>query len=413
MTFDVDESSARILLPSTRELAARLASERQQETAEEMFAFIATALPAMWQDETLTRLARGTCLAMVELMLAMMEHGIPADRAEPPVVAVEYACLIADRGLPIGDLLRAYRLGHAYFARILTDTITDLARDPAELAAAVRETERFLFALVDTISSRIGAVYIEECQRLDSRTASQRRDVVHALLEGETSDVRRAEQALGHRLTGPQLAFICWSDADPSALPHAATRLQEIFNAPRPILIPEADGALSGWFDLSRHPMPTDALNRARVRGVHIALGPVMPGIDGFRRSRAAAERVRRLITLSRKSPPTVTEWAQVALADTLSVDLEAARELVRHELKGLNRAGDDLDALRQTARAFVVAGFSCGAVASNLHIHRNTALQRVRKAEQLRGRPLTERPAELLAALSLVDAIGSLLLEP
>jgi len=53
------------------------------------------------------------------------------------------------------------------------------------------------------------------------------------------------------------------------------------------------------------------------------------------------------------------------------------------------------------------VSGFSYAAAASSLHIHRNTALQRVKKAEALRGRPFNERPAELLAALALVDAIG------
>jgi DNA-binding PucR family transcriptional regulator len=59
-----------------------------------------------------------------------------------------------------------------------------------------------------------------------------------------------------------------------------------------------------------------------------------------------------------------------------------------------------------------VVSGFSYAAAASSLHIHRNTALQRVKKAEELRERPLTERPAELLAALALVDAIGPALLD-
>jgi len=94
-------------------------------------------------------------------------------------------------------------------------------------------------------------------------------------------------------------------------------------------------------------------------------------------------------------------------LVDALSADLDAARELVRNELRALNRPGDHIEMLRLTARAFVVSGFSYAAAASSLHIHRNTALQRVKKAEALRGRPFNERPAELLAALALVDAIG------
>lgn len=414
MITPVEESHLSIVLPSTRALAGRLAAERQQEMADEMFAFIASALPTMRQDEPLTRLARGTCLSIVELMLAMMEHAIPVDRAEPPVVAAEYACLLADRGFPLGDLLRAYRLGHAYFARTITDAITDLERDPAELASAVRETERYLFALVDLVSSKIGAVYNDQCQRIHSRTASQRRGVVRALLDGDDGDIRRAEHSLGHRLTGPQLAFVCWTDGDAAALQQAVAAMQEVLNAPRPVLLPVEDLTLSGWFDMSRVEQPrVELLNRAAGTTVHVALGPVLPGLSGFRRSREAAERVRRVVSLSRKPPPTVTEWDDVALVDALSADLDAARELVRHELRALNRTGDEIEMLRHTAQAFVASGFSYAAVASSLHIHRNTALQRVKRAEKLRGRPFTDRPAELLAALALVDALGSELLDP
>jgi hypothetical protein len=411
-----DESDPSVVLPSTRALAGRMAAERQQPIADEMYDFIAAALPGMRQDDALTRLAKGTCLSMVELLLAMMEHGIPASRAEPPVVAVEYACLIADRGLPLGDLLRAYRLGHASFARIMTDAIAELELDPAELAGAVRESERLVFAVVDVVSSRIGAIYLEECQRLNSRTASQRRDVVRALLDGDKVDVRQAEQSLGHRLTGPQLAFICWSESETAALQQAATALQDVLDAPRPVLLPVDDLVLSGWFDMSRGRRPHMATLAQKLAAVaplaHVALGPVLPGVSGFRRSREGAERVRRVVTLSGRPAPTLTEWPTIALVDALSADLDAARALVRNELEALSRTGEDVEMLRHTAQAFVVSGFSYAAVATRLHIHRNTALQRVKKAQELRGRPLTERPAELLAALALVDHIGSAVLD-
>ena len=412
----VDEQSSPVIkLPSVRALAATLAAEQQQEYADEMFSFIASALPTLRHDEPLTRLARGTCVGMVELMLAMMEHAIPADRAEPPVVAVEYACLVAERGLPLGELLRSFRLGHACFGQILTDAIMALEQDPAELANAVRESERFSFAVVDVVSSGIGAVYVEHCQRLNGRTASQRRDVVRALLDNESIDIARAEQSLGHRLTGPQLAFICWSDGDSAALQRAVNAMQEVLNAPRPVLLTMDGCAVAGWFDISRGELLVDELaaaTSAAAPAAHIALGPVLPSVSGFRRSREGAERVRRVVSLSGRQAPTLTEWADVALVDALSADLDAARALVRNELKALNRAGDDMEMLRHTAQAFVASGFSYAAVASSQHIHRNTALQRVKRAQELRGRPLTERPAELLAALALVDAVGSALID-
>ena len=424
MISDGENPNPSIVLPAIRAMAARWAAERQQEIADEMLEYITSSIPAVREDATLTHLAKGTCLAMVELMLTMMEHAIPGDRAEPPVVAIEYARLIAERGLALEDLLRSYRLGHACFARIWADAVMELDEDPADLARAVWANERFLFALVDVVSSRIGAVYIEERQRLHGRAASKRRDVVRALLDGDDVDVTRAEQSLGHSLTGPQLAFICWSDGDNSgdnvgddggdatAMQHAVTVLREMLNAPRPLLLPSDDCAISGWFDMSRGARPrikmlTEAVATAAPEA-HVALGPVLSGLSGFRRSRTGAERVRRVISLSARQPPTLTEWTNIALVDALSVDLDAARELVRGELRALDRAGDHVEMLRETAQAFVVSGFSYAAVASRLHIHRNTALQRVKKAEAMRGRPLTERPAELLAALALIDTFGS-----
>jgi DNA-binding PucR family transcriptional regulator len=416
MMTDAEKSNTAIELPSVAALAVRLGSERQQAMADEMFDDVASGISAIIEDEPLTRLARGTCLAVVELVLAMIEHGIAADHAEAPVVAVEYARLIADRGIALEDLLRSYRLGHACITRILADEIMELTRDPAELVRGVRETERFLFTFVDVVSSKVSAAYLDQRQRIHSRTASTRRDVVRALLDGDDVDITRVEQSLGHSLTGPQLAFICWSDGDTAALQHAAAAMQEVLNAPRPVLLPSDDCALSGWFDLSRG-------GRARIEVLakaaggaaptaHVALGPILPGLKGFRRSRRGAERVRRVVSLSAVPPPTLTEWSSIALVDALSADLEAARELVCTELRALSRGGDHIAILRHTAQAFVVSGFSYAAVASSQHIHRNTALQRVRKAEALRGRPLTERPAELLAALALVDAMGPALLE-
>jgi hypothetical protein len=413
---DLETSNPAIELLSIRTLVAGWDAEKQQAIADEMMDYVGSGISSMIEDEQLTRLAKGTCLAIVELILAMIEHAIPADRAEPPVVAMEYARLMADRGLSLEDVLRSYRLGHACITRIMTDAIMELIRDPAELVRGVQETERFLFAFVDVVSSKVGAAFIDQRQRVHSRTASMRRDVVRALLDGYDVDITRVEQSLGHNLTGPQLAFICWSDSDSAALHRAPTAMQEALQVPRPVLLHSDDCTLSGWFDLSRGKrVQIETLANAAAAAAptsHIALGPILPGLNGFRRSRAGAERVRRVVTLAATPPPTLTEWTNIALVDALSADLDAARELVRTELRALNRAGEHIETLRRTAQAFVVSGFSYAAAASSLHIHRNTALQRVKKAEELRERPLTERPAELLAALALVDAIGPALLD-
>src|SRR4029453_4714339 len=98
---------------------------------------------------------------------------------------------------------------------------------------------------------------------------------------------------------------------------------------------------------------------RTAAPQAHVALGVTLPGLNGFRRSRACAERTRRVIVLAANAPPTLTEWKTIALVDALCADLDAARELARVELRGLARGGDHLEMLRRTAHAFVVSGLS------------------------------------------------------
>lgn len=68
-------------------------------------------------------------------------------------------------------------------------------------------------------------------------------------------------------------------------------------------------------------------------------------------------------------------------------------------------------DSVVERARAAILAVVSpqggLAAAARELGIHRNTVLQRVRRGEELRGRPVTERAAELHAALLLAAVLG------
>lgn len=405
-----------ISLSWLRELAGKWSAEQREAIADGMFEHVGSDITPIVDDELLASLARGTASAIVDLAVSMIAKGIPSKRAEPPVVATEYARLMADRALPLEDLLRSYRLGHAFLGRALADAVMALDLDPRERLDGVRAVEQFMFVFVDVISSKVGAVYLEHRRRLHRRSTMLRSDLVRAILKGDEVDVSRAERALGHSLTQLQIAFLCWNDGDSSALEHAAAAMHEALNTPRPLLLPLDDGSLCGWFDLS-HGFRSSARVLAQVTRnssptTHVALGPALPGIEGFRRSRAAVERVKRVVLLSGRLPPTFTTWTNVALVDALSADLHAAQDLVQRELGRLSRNDSQSRTLRETVRCYMASGFSYSAVAAELHIHRNTALQRIKRAETLIGRPVTERPAEMLAALALTETIGPAVLD-
>jgi DNA-binding PucR family transcriptional regulator len=108
-----------------------------------------------------------------------------------------------------------------------------------------------------------------------------------------------------------------------------------------------------------------------------------------------------------------VTSYAEVVLVDTMSSDLDLARAFVATELGALAVMGRREEEERRALLAVLDAQGGLAAAAEELGIHRNTVLQRMRRAEERRGRPATDRVAELHAALRLVHVLGPVVLSP
>ena len=82
-------------------------------------------------------------------------------------------------------------------------------------------------------------------------------------------------------------------------------------------------------------------------------------------------------------------------------------RELVAVELAGLLGHDESTVRLRRTALAFLRSGANARAAADLLGTHRNTVLYRVRRAEELLGRPMDDGRLRLELALTLADVFG------
>ncbi|WP_442940227.1 helix-turn-helix domain-containing protein [Nocardioides sp. B-3] len=87
------------------------------------------------------------------------------------------------------------------------------------------------------------------------------------------------------------------------------------------------------------------------------------------------------------------------------------ARSFVAAELGGLSVQGRREDEERSAVLAVLDAQGGLAAAAERLGIHRNTVLQRLRRAEERRGSPATSRVAELHAALRPVEVLGPVVL--
>ena len=384
--------------------------------AEDMLDYIVERIPEAYADEDLRGLTLGSCSSNLEAALSMVRHGIDVDAATAPVTALEHARAMAARGYSVDVMLRFYRIGHAYFsARILT-AITDVVPDPAVALAVVDSMQRFAFAYTDRISSEVAAEYVAELDRIQNRVRAARTDAVRGLIAGDQVDLGRAERTLSHRLTGWQTAFVCWTDRDDADLARVGVVVGAQLGSPHPLLVPDGAQALWGWVSTSRapdvRPEAIASIADQVPKAVRISIGTPAPEAGGFRNSHAQAQRGRRIAELSGETAP-VTAYAEIALVDTMSTDLDLARGFVANELGALAVDGRREAEERRALLAVLDAQGGLAAAAEELGVHRNTVLQRVRRAEERRGRPATDRVVELHAALRLVQVLGRVLLTP
>jgi DNA-binding PucR family transcriptional regulator len=361
-----------------------------------MYEFLAERIPEAAADEEIAGLTLASCSSNIETVLSMLRNGIPASAAEAPVTALEHARAMAARGSSVDATLRFYRLGHAYFWDMISAALVKAVSDRDRLVIAMREASAFSFQYIDTVSARVNDEHIAERDRRRRRAAIVRDDIVRQLMAGQPVDRDRAELALGHRLDSLRQAFVAWTDSDATSLERAAMAVARAAGVQRPLVVSEGSQALGCWLTATvEDTEPLAAAAAEAAPDVHLAFGD--PG--EFRRSRETADRARRMAELAGSRAPTFTRYADVALADLLTADLEAAKAFADAELGAL--AGD-LE-LQRTVLAVVAPGGGLAAAARELDVHRNTVLQRVRRAEDLRGRPVSHRSAELHAALLVV----------
>lgn len=399
----------RVEAPETQALAGQMSADLTA-LAQGMFDFLTARIPEISLDEELRGLTLASCTSSIEVGMTMVRHGIPADRTEAPVASLEHARAMAARGLSIDDTLRFYRLGHAYFWDLWIGALSRSVTDPVRLGDLLRETAAFMFAYTDIISTQVSVELLAERDRRQRRITAQREELVTAILAGQVVDAVAAERTLGFALGSTHVGFICWATGDAADIEAAALEFAASLGPGRPLLVAHGSAELSGWQALGGdRPGAAPAL----APGVRVAVGSPQRGLDGFRTTHDEARRAHRYARLASRAGDAVTRFEDVRYLDLLTRDLPAARAFVADELGELARPDDRSATLREFLRVLLVNDGNATATAAALNLHRNTARQRLGRAEALRGRPVTQRGAELRAALAIAEALGDEVLRP
>jgi DNA-binding PucR family transcriptional regulator len=132
-------------------------------------------------------------------------------------------------------------------------------------------------------------------------------------------------------------------------------------------------------------------------------MGEPAQGRDGFRRTHAQAREAERTGRLALQPSPAVVRHRHIEIAAMLCGDPDKAQAMAAARLAGLTDRDETGERLRATVRALLLHGHNRGLTARALNVHHKTVAYRIKQAEDLLGRSLSEDTFALETAL-LID---------
>lgn len=391
--------------------AAAMLPEAELRT-EEVVAQMLREIPELGGDAALEELLRISVGDNVRSGIERFARGETEPGQDAPASAIAYARLLAQRGVPVSSLLRAYRLGQAAFQERMLAGIARSGADQETVLRVTIELTTASFAYIDGLSEQVVRVHQAERDAWVQRRSAARSATVAALVGGGPVDAERAEQELGYPLRGTHVGVVAWYDAgvdDPlPRLERALARLAQDAGCVRSPLVLPADGwTVHAWL-----PAPSADVVAPDPGGPWLAIGDPAAGVDGFRVTHRQARRAESVaLGVPPSSRPRVTTAAEAGLVALLRADPVALRDWVRAVLGDLATDDEAHARLRETARVYLAHQGSHTAAAAELLLHRNTVQYRVRRAEAARGRPLSERRLDVEVALQVCRLLGSVVL--
>jgi hypothetical protein len=275
----------------------------------------------------------------------------------------------ADEGVPLEDLLHAYRiagrLGWQILRRHAGPHEQPLLLDAAEL----------VMLYVDTLCAVVTETYLAERARLVSEEERGARELVERIVDG--TPLTAEERELAGRLDVPlRHCYVPFAAAIPDASPRRHAMLAARLRGDGRLAVSEGDRV----FGL--------ALAAPEAGDLHEGPQALLALADETPRASLAAvrEELQLLVDHGRRA-----RLAGVLTPTSHAIELLLARSpriaaaLCACVLEPLRRGGEGAD-LIHTLRTLVRCGFDRADTSRALHVHRNTLGYRVRRIEQLAG---------------------------
>jgi len=396
---------------------------RTAEVSADIYDLIVREIPQLRTDSQVLTLLEASVTENVATVLHILQHGIDLDRAHAPTAAQEYARRLAQRGVPVAALLRAYRIGSARFQDWCLEELGRRTDSAAIVSATGLRIAEITATYIDRVSEEVLAAYEVEKENWLRNLSAARAARIRALLRGERVDVDASEVVLGYRLRQHHVGVVCWlpeAEAGGSSLARLEDATSEVARRAacegRPIFLPQDESSAWAWLPLgARDTFAVPAL-RGGARpgpGIRFAFGAVGAGVAGFRRTHRQALGAQAVALAAGRSGPRMTSFGDVAPLALMSGSIELLRAWVLETLGPLADDDDHNARLRDTLRVFLQEKGSYKATAERLILHKNSVQYRVRKAAEALGHPLDEHRLQVELALLASQWLGATVLRP
>ncbi len=291
----------------------------------------------------------------------------------------------AAEGMPLEDLLHAYRLG----GRIGWQAVVAAARED-ERASLLGGAER-LMDYVDSVSAAVAQAYLDERQHLVSEEERRLRDLFDAIVGN--APLRPGLRELAERMELPLgELYRPFAQTVPGAAAYEHGQLAAELRRRGVLALTEGD-RVSGL-------APEDHGDTLAVDGALIAIADPTPRAE----LADALEEVRMLVDLGRRLGRSGELRPEEHVAELLLARSPRLAAMLRERALGplerhAPRRGSDL---LETLTVFLDCQLDRRKAAERLHVHPNTLDYRLRRAEELTGLRLS-RPEDLtLVSLAL-----------
>jgi DNA-binding PucR family transcriptional regulator len=408
------------------EAAGRLHS-RLAELATGLQGFLEAQIPELRGDERVTELLGPSVEGNVDTVLRALRYGIGVERIEAPTAALEYARRLAQHGVPVNALVRAYRLGQRLINEEVFREVRSIDASDATRYAVVEAISATTFEYIDWISQHVVAVYEDERERwLENQNSLRGMRVREALaisVAGAAVDVDALSKSIRYPLRWHHLALVMWypeASADGNELGRLQRFLRDVGEAvgtSGQALFVAADRTC-GWGWLPFRGAVENVTQRireftgGRPDCPSVAIGGLTRGFDGFRQSHREAESARR-VAMAGKPEHVVVAAADPGLsaASLLGSDIADTRAWVGRVLGELANDDENDTRLRDTLRVFLGCGSSYKLAAEELSLHSNSVKYRVGRAIARRGRDIDGDRLDVELALLICHWYGTAVL--